>query len=205
MFALCFALALALHGNPFVQSATAQSVGPLAAAQPAVHGPVAIPYGQASGTYDIAAGKLLALLEDASGLPLWVLEAEVYEDGGIDGDLLPLRYATNPVLGGVSLTVSGQMLLDELGNGVFYATVYEFGGGAIPVFPVALIEGAVKQPALGHSLPASAGASGLIAGAGQQVDGGGVIVCPKARAVAGHELLLGPGLARVQLRWWLLQ
>src|SRR5687767_8956199 len=118
MLAISFALAIALHGDPFMQSAS--SVNPLAALGHDVQGPIMIPYGQAFGTYDIAQGELLALLEDASGVPLWVLDAEVYENGGIDGDLLPLQYASNPAnLGGI-LSVSGQMQLDGDGNGTFF-------------------------------------------------------------------------------------
>jgi hypothetical protein len=270
MHAIAFALAIAFHGDPFVQSTTVQSVAPLAALEHTQKGPVMIPFGQAVGTYDIGQGRMLALLEDASGLPLWVLDAEVYENGGIDGDLLLLQYATNPAIAIGALSVSGQLQLDETGNGSFYATVFQFGGGggvgAIPVFPIAMIEGQVKQAALGHSVPPSTGASGLVAaagmglGVGPQVATPGVIVCPKAfvpeigpveafgalgqggfapasrstasgflrwtdpvlattgsggldaasagakreRAAAGHELL-GPNIARVQLRWWLLK
>lgn len=270
MYAIAFALAIAFHGDPFVQSTTVQSVAPLAALGHTPKGPVMIPYGMAAGTYDIGAGRMLAVLEDASGLPLWVLDAEVYEDGGLDGDLLMLQYATNPALALGQLSVSGQVQLDEDGNGTFFATVFQFGGGggmgAIPVFPIAMIEGQVKQAALGHTLPPISGASGLVAavgnlaGLGPQVPVGGVIVCPKSylpevsavqsvgalgqggfaqkssggsssflrwidpvlkptgsggmaaasvgakreRAAAGHELL-GPNIARVQLRWWLLK
>lgn len=270
MHAIAFALAIAFHGDPFVQSTTVQSVAPLSVAGHAQNGPVMIPFGQAYGTYDIGQGRMFALLEDASGLPLWVLDAEVYENGGLDGDLLPLQYATNPANALGMLSVSGQLHLDESGDGSFYATVFQFGGGggvgAIPVFPIAMIEGQVKQAALGHSVPPSAGASGLVAtagmglGVGPQVATPGVIVCPVAfvpeiaqvqsvgalgqggfaqftrngsssylrwtdpdlstpgtggldaasvgakreRAAAGHQLL-GPDIARVQLRWWLLK
>lgn len=260
MLAICFAIAIALHGEPYMSNAT--SVAPLGAAGHDITGPVLIPYGQAAGTFDIAQGKLIALLEDASGLPLWVLDAEVYEDGGVDGDLLPLQYSTNPANQLGMLSVSGQMQLDENGDGSFFATVFQLGGGAIPVFPVAQIEGAVKQPVLGHVPPSSSFRDRLIASvtdpdvyAGQSLDGG-VIVCPKAfvpelagvqsvgnlaqagfakassgtqmivdpavatsgtgatggtsvdakreLAAAGHQLLLAPAIARVQLRWWLL-
>lgn len=263
MLAITLALAFAFHGDPFVQSTTVQSVDPLAAAGHAVQGPVMLPYGQAFGTYDIGMGKMSALLEDASGVPLWVLDAEVYENGGLDGDLLMLQYASNPAIPVGVLSVSGQLLLDEQGNGSFFATVFQYGGGAIPVFPVAMIEGQVQSPALGHSVPPNFGRSRLIAAVtdpdvyGPQVVRSGVIVCPKdvepelsalqsvgnmaqggfakfasrthlivdpalaihsgsgglgvasagakrERAAAGHELL-GPALARVQLRWWLLQ
>jgi hypothetical protein len=258
MLAISFALAIALHGGPYMQSAT--SVAPLGSIPHDVQGPILLPYGQALGTYDIGHGKLLALLEDASGVPLWVLDAEVYESGGIDGDLLPLQYSTNPAQSLGNLSVSGQMLLDESGNGSFFATVFQFGGGAIPVFPVAMIEGTVKQAALGHTIPPDNFRNRLIASVtdpdvyAAPVVRGGVIVCPKAfdpelagvqsvgsmaqggfaktgsgtqmivdpavattggagqasvgakreRAAAGHQLLLGPSLARVQLRWWLL-
>jgi hypothetical protein len=161
------------------------------------------------------------------------------------------------------LSVSGQMQLDGDGNGSFFATVFQFGGGAIPVFPVAKIEGTVKAAALGQALPPLTGHARLIASVtdpdttGPSVVRSGVIVCPagfyqpdsaalqavgtmgqggfaqassgavlivdpavattagtdagglasvgakRERAAAGHELL-GPGLARVQLRWWLL-
>ena len=196
MLAISLALALALHEPPIVQELpTYQATANLQAASHNVSGTTLIPFGQAFGTYDYAEGKLLALLEDASGTPLWVLDAVTYEDGVIDGELLPLEYASNPVAPSVQLTVSGQMHLDVNGNGSFNAVIFQYAGGAIPVFPVGGIEGLVKQPGVGHSLPALAGASGLVAAASAQLDASGasaglatygpqvvrrgVIVCPK--------------------------
>lgn len=220
MLAICFALATALHGDPFVQNATVQSVGPLSAAGfSAASANVMIPYGQAYGTYDIGHGKMLALLEDASGLPLWVLDAEVYEDGAIDGDLLPLEYVTNPVGPTVMLSVSGQLTLDQDGNGSFHAVAFQYNVIDIPVFPVALIEGVVKSPALGQQIPLHAGLSGLFATRDRSAVGpqlvGTAIVCPKgpdfailsvqsagklaqggfSKAVAGATLIVDPALS----------
>jgi len=189
MLAISFALALAFHEPllPVVQpdDASVQATAARTAANPQLTDLTLVPYGMGFGTYAYDAGHMLALLEDASGAPLWVLDAFVYEWGGLDGNLLPLEYANSPVDPDVELSVSGGVLFDEQGRGTFNAVIFQYNGGAIPVFPVGHLEGVIQPPALGQMLPVLAGASDLVAirghGAsyGPQVARSGIIVCPK--------------------------
>ena len=192
MLAISFALALVLHEPPIVMGVTAQAAANVEAATQQTSAITLIPFGQAFGSYDAGSGHMLALLEDAAGTPVWVLDAYVHAWGGLDGDLLPLEYASNPVTPGLQLKVSGGVVLDERGNGSFAAVIFQYNGGAIPVFPVGKLEGVIQQTAPGLTPPIFAGVSDLVAvnGLGQaygpQLGGGGIIVCPKG-PLAGIE------------------
>lgn len=189
MLAISFALALAFHEPllPIVHpdDVSVQASAAMTAANQQLTDITLVPYGMGYGSYVYDTGHMLALVEDASGAPLWVLNAFVYEWGGLDGNLLPLEYANSPVDPDVELSVSGGVLFDEQGRGTFHAVIFQYNGGAIPVFPVGQLEGVIQPPALGQVLPVLAGASDLVAvrgygaGYGPQVAQRGILVCPK--------------------------
>ena len=124
MLALSIALALSAHVIQKPKPFDAQSVGPLASASVSSGAQTAnllIPYGQAFGTYStptwFANGSMLALMEDAAGHPLWSLDAEIWADGTISGQLNLLRYQSNPAASLVALSVTGHAVLDSQGEG----------------------------------------------------------------------------------------
>jgi hypothetical protein len=163
---LSLALALALTPNPFTD-VVVQSTAPRDSASGQATSGVFIPYGEAVGTYTAptlyANGNILALLEDASGKPLWVLQAEIMPSGNINGDLSLLKYGNNPASFLPALSVAGHAVLDAEGRGVFTATITTKSFGQVPVVPMGQIEGVLRLAEPQLAMPAFAGQSGLSA------------------------------------------
>jgi len=180
MLALPIALLLALPAGDAVatEGRTAQD--------PSVPPQTLIPYGSAQGSWVAGTlhddGILVALLEDAAGRPVFVMDARLSPSGHIDGVLRPLEYATNPVLGLPSLHVDGQARISAEGDGPFEAMIATPLEGAIPVHPFGRIEG-VLLPGVRRAEPGQHPSAALSDGAGQTAeiepqDGAAVIVCP---------------------------
>jgi hypothetical protein len=162
MLALPIALLLALPAGDAVatEGRTAQD--------PSVPPQTLIPYGSAQGSWVAGSlyddGVLVALLEDAAGRPVFVMDARLTPSGHIDGVLRPLEYATNPVLGLPSLYVDGQAKLSAEGGGTFEAMIATPMEGAIPVHPFGRIEG-VLLPGMRRAKPVQHPSSTLSDGA----------------------------------------
>lgn len=162
MLALPIALLLALPAGDAVatEGRTAQD--------PSVPPQTLIPYGSAQGSWVAGTlyddGILVALLEDAAGRPVFVMDARLTPSGHIDGVLRPLEYATNPVLGLPSLYVDGQAKISAEGDGTFEAMIATPMDGAIPVHPFGRIEG-VLLPGMRRAKPGQHPSSGISEGA----------------------------------------
>lgn len=111
--------------------------------------PTYLPYGDATGAWSsgsvLSDGSLAALVRDGAGQPLWALDAALTPDGQIQGSLLPLEYAGNPVLKLGTLAVTGSALLSSIG-GDFHLVMYDpksaTGSGAgLTIFALGFIQG----------------------------------------------------------------
>jgi len=125
-----------------------------------------VPYGQAVGTYtaptQFASGEMVALLEDASGVPLWIMQAEILPGGNVNGELNLLKYGSNPAQQLPPLEVHGRVTLDANGAGSFSASLYSaFLGQAGE--PMGRVVGALKPKPLGVNAPLFTSSTGLVA------------------------------------------
>ena len=108
-----------------------------------------VPYGSAAGTWIKTSpsenGVLIALLEDAAGQPLFVLDALMSPTNQIVGRLLALDYAGNPALSLPAFGVVGQARFPAEGPGSFSLVIYnpleDFGY----VYPHGQIEGVLQH------------------------------------------------------------
>jgi hypothetical protein len=134
-------------------------------------------------------GFLTALLVDASGTPLYVLDGQLSPTGHLSGSLRTLEYATNPALFLPQLKVYGQATISSEGDGSFWASIYSPLEGAIPVHPFGHIEGLLLPGSMQRQAPAGAHQRrvrlGSEVGGGSsdersaaEVSGSVVVVCP---------------------------
>jgi hypothetical protein len=192
MLALYFAIALAPHTHFTIPHSNSALINPVQQSA------ALIPSGASFGTWTAPTvfedGTLTLLLEDGSGLPIWVLDGHIGSAGGLYGRLIPLEYATNPALSLPELAITGHALLGANGEGVFSASIYA-PFLDVPVYPFGKIEGVLKQAALPAADTFTQARCALAnTKAGQMVlsrvdmpsadVNGGVITCPAAVSVA---------------------
>jgi hypothetical protein len=128
---------------------TLLALAPLAlAAAPqrsAATAPIFIPYGAMEGSWSCATlqhdGSVSGLLKDGAGQPLWALDAKLSPSGELEGSLLPLEYAGNPVELMGALAVLGDAAIGADGKGTFHLVIHQPQLGLKPIYALGFIDG----------------------------------------------------------------